>query len=217
MTDMSSPSGLAWQLWTLMVTKPPLSQNGNSPMLLLCTLHGTHSAVSVFYCSFRHRAETFLTWSVFFCNWFFFGQKKLFCSGSSGHLLSISEHCIPVGSQHILIRRQGHNICFLDGNFRLSVTCLLSDSKLAGVGTWGHSPKFQAGVWAACPDSVLSFVAVLIPSVCQLYQPVLRGYLCCCQFSCLNWESFNAGDWDSREEEFEVSQTMVWFCPKTVF
>lgn len=128
-------------------------------------------------------------------------QRVFLNSGSPAHLLSILGHCIPVGSQHLLIAGgKGHYINFPDGNFRQRkawVTCLLSYIKLVGAGTWGHSPKFQAGGWAACPDSVLSVVAVLIPSGCQLYQPALCGYLHCCQFSCLNQESFNASDWDS--------------------
>ena len=59
MMDMTFPSGLARQLWTLVVAKTLLLQNGNSPELLLCVLHGyTHSAISVFYCHSRHRVQT---------------------------------------------------------------------------------------------------------------------------------------------------------------
>lgn len=193
MTDTTFPSGLFWQLWTLMVMKTLLLQNGNSWVAFV------HVAWAHTQCCSRHSILNSFILICLSLQLIFLKTQRFFI------LVPLYIHCLSQVMAFLralstsLVGGRGHYI-FSDGHFRQAkpqMTCLLSDIKLLGVGTWGHSLTFQAGAWAACPGSVLSFAAVLIPSGCQLYQPVLRGYLRCCQFSCLNWESFNAGDWDS--------------------
>lgn len=157
--------------------------------LLLCMLHG-----------YTHSVMTQIFWFVFSCNWCFWRQKSyLFYSGSLVHLLPVSGHSTPVDSQHLLSGKKGPLYFF---RWAFQAGKAKDDWPVVRHKTsWSRNLRALSrfpGWWLSCLSRLsVIFAAVLIPSGCQLCQPVLRGYLCCCQFSCLNWESFNAGDWDS--------------------
>lgn len=69
MTDTTFPSGLFWQLQTLMVMKTVLLQNGNSWVAFVHVVW-VHTE-----CCWRHRVETLLSWYVFPCNSFYWRHK----------------------------------------------------------------------------------------------------------------------------------------------
>lgn len=105
MRDVAFPWVLPDSPWTV-TTKILLLQNGNSPALLFCV--GTYSVpylcftvapdteFKLFYYPELSSSDFPLDAKlVFFLFWF------------PVHLLSISGHCIPVGSQHLISRRQG--------------------------------------------------------------------------------------------------------------
>lgn len=170
---------------------------------LLCMLHGyTHSVAEdtefkLFYPGLSSPETDFSE------------DTKVFYSGSPVHLLPISGHGIPVGSQHLLSGRQG-SLYFFRWEFQAGKAKddwpvvrhktswsrnLRALSKFPG---WCLSCLSRLSViFCCCSDPIcLSAVPASAPWVFMLL-PVLMSHLM--------WVTEIPG-----EEEFEVSQTMVW-------